>query len=270
MIKPGAQQRAEQVMLTLHARPAGSSLSGLGTGAGGDAWRGIEPTFVPLMPLWWRDERVEGVNVRALHDGTQVAIELSWDDATADDLADRPQSFSDGAAIQFGAAPNPPLFAMGAAGSPPVTIWYWKASRQRDLTQEHASLDATYPNAASDAYEPWIGSDDIFNTASSVGNPVSPGVIRSAEEELRAGGIGTLTALLGVTMRAAGTGERTETGWRVTFLYPLGPAPGGDGAAVTLAPGASSSIALAVWEGSAGDRNGQKSVTIWHRLVLDP
>ena len=29
------------------------------------------------------------------------------------------------------------------------------------------------------------------------------------------------------------------------------------------------SIGVAAWDGSAGDRNGQKSVTIWHRLVLD-
>jgi len=37
---------------------------------------------------------------------------------------------------------------------------------------------------------------------------------------------------------------------------------------VTLAGGSSVSIAFAVWDGSAGDRNGQKSVTIWHRLDI--
>jgi hypothetical protein len=29
-------------------------------------------------------------------------------------------------------------------------------------------------------------------------------------------------------------------------------------------------VALAVWDGNVGDRNGQKSVTIWHRLKLEP
>ncbi|MBI3696090.1 MAG: nitrate oxidoreductase subunit beta [Acidobacteria bacterium] len=32
------------------------------------------------MPLWWRDDRVEGVEVRAVHDGHKLAIELAWKD----------------------------------------------------------------------------------------------------------------------------------------------------------------------------------------------
>jgi DMSO reductase family type II enzyme heme b subunit len=267
MVKPGAQQRAQQVMQSLRAARV-TTLSDLSEKA--EAWRQVEPTFVPLMPLWWRDERVEGVNVRAVHDGSQIAIELSWDDASEDDLPNRPQSFSDAAGIQLGADPNPPLFAMGAAGAPPVTIWYWKASRQREVASGgQASLDATYPNAATDPLSPWIPDDDlVFDAAKAVRNPVSPGVIRSAVEDLRAAGFGTLTALLGVKVQAAGDGSRTANGWRAVFHYPLS-AAARDGAP-PLVPGKSTSIALAVWDGSAGDRNGQKSVTIWHRLVLDP
>jgi DMSO reductase family type II enzyme heme b subunit len=40
--------------------------------------------------------------------------------------------------------------------------------------------------------------------------------------------------------------------------------------AVTLTPGATVPVGFAVWNGSAGDRDGKKSVTIWQDLVLEP
>jgi DMSO reductase family type II enzyme heme b subunit len=39
--------------------------------------------------------------------------------------------------------------------------------------------------------------------------------------------------------------------------------------AVTLRPGATVPVGFAVWNGSAGDRDGKKSVTIWQDLVLE-
>jgi hypothetical protein len=38
---------------------------------------------------------------------------------------------------------------------------------------------------------------------------------------------------------------------------------------VTLVPGQRVSVAVAVWEGSHRDRNGQKQVSIWQDLVLE-
>jgi DMSO reductase family type II enzyme heme b subunit len=38
---------------------------------------------------------------------------------------------------------------------------------------------------------------------------------------------------------------------------------------VTLAPGTTVPVAFAVWNGSAGDRDGKKSVTIWQELHID-
>jgi complex iron-sulfur molybdoenzyme family reductase subunit gamma len=43
----------------------------------------------------------------------------------------------------------------------------------------------------------------------------------------------------------------------------------GEGAA-RLAPGGAVPVAFAVWNGSAGDRDGKKSVTIWQVLRLAP
>jgi DMSO reductase family type II enzyme heme b subunit len=40
--------------------------------------------------------------------------------------------------------------------------------------------------------------------------------------------------------------------------------------AATLVAGRTVPVAFAVWNGSAGDRDGKKSVTIWQDLVLEP
>jgi DMSO reductase family type II enzyme heme b subunit len=40
--------------------------------------------------------------------------------------------------------------------------------------------------------------------------------------------------------------------------------------AVRLVPGQTVPVAFAVWNGSAGDRDGKKSVTIWQDLRLEP
>ena len=40
--------------------------------------------------------------------------------------------------------------------------------------------------------------------------------------------------------------------------------------AVVFKPGESFPMAFAVWNGSAGDRDGKKSVTIWQELQLAP
>jgi len=37
---------------------------------------------------------------------------------------------------------------------------------------------------------------------------------------------------------------------------------------VALTPGKRAAVSFAVWNGSAGDRDGKKSVTIWQELVI--
>ena len=38
---------------------------------------------------------------------------------------------------------------------------------------------------------------------------------------------------------------------------------------IPIAPGKSFPTAFAVWDGSRGDRNGQKQITIWHLLEVE-
>jgi DMSO reductase family type II enzyme heme b subunit len=55
--------------------------------------------------------------------------------------------------------------------------------------------------------------------------------------------------------------------YRVMFRRPL--APMGERSAA-LTPGTLVPVGFAVWNGSAGDRDGKKSVTIWQDLFIEP
>ncbi|MDP6582778.1 MAG: ethylbenzene dehydrogenase-related protein [Vicinamibacterales bacterium] len=233
-----------------------------------------------LMPLWWRDDRPEELNVKALHDGTRIALRLRWFDDTNDTTAIRPQDFRDAAAVQFALADDPPFFAMGQADSP-VNIWMWKSERQADLDLAFQDLERIYPNTGIDSYpNPFISpleqpmrhaltleSDPRFVTGWGAGNIVSDPTRRSAAEDLRAGGFGTLRARPLTDQDVSALGHYEIGSYEVVFTRPMN--PGGTDAAV-LSPGSATTVSFAVWDGSAGDRDGKKSVTIWQDLVIQP
>ena len=242
------------------------------------AWRHAQPVNLHLMPLWWRAERSEEVTVRAVHDGKEIALLMVWADATHDHTAIRPQDFRDAAAVQLSPTANPPFFAMGAKGQP-VNIWMWKSERQADLEPAFQEMEKIYPNIGMDSYpnlsksaleQPTrnaitLESDKTFVTGWGAGNIVSDPRRQSPAEDLTAQGFGTITARPRVDQRVDAKGVYGEGSYRVMFRRPL--SPGGSGA-VVIAPGKSIPIGFAVWNGSAGDRDGKKSVTIWQELKI--
>jgi hypothetical protein len=243
-------------------------------------WRLAEPVNLHLMPLWWRSDRPEELTVRALHDGQELALLLVWADATNDHTAVRPQDFRDAAAVEFGLVPDPPFFGMGATGHF-VNIWMWKSERQADLEPAFQDLEKVYPNLGIDSYpnllvspleQPTrhaltLQSDPTFVTGWGAGNIVSDPLRASAAEDLAAQGFGTLKARPRIDQRVMARGVYETGGYRVVFRRAL--TTTGE-RAVRLAPGAAVPIAFAVWNGSAGDRDGKKSVTIWQDLRLEP
>jgi hypothetical protein len=230
------------------------------------------------MPLWWRSDRPEEVTVRALHDGKALAILMTWRDDTNDNTALRPQDFRDAAAIQFSLAANPPFFAMGANGAP-VNIWMWKSERQADLDLAYQDVERAYPNVGIDSYpnstrsaveQPsrhalTLQSDPTFVTGWGAGNIVSDPQRKSAVEDLSAQGFGTLRARPRIDQKIDARGVYGQGSYEVMFRRTL--APTGEGA-VALRPGSTVPVAFAVWNGSAGDRDGKKSVTIWQDLKI--
>jgi len=264
MIKPGAQERVEQRQQTLTAKRFPTSVP---LDPGDAAWGDVKGTYLAVMPLWWRHERIEGVTVQAGHDGSKVAVRLSWDDATGDDQTLGQTAFSDGVAVQLSADEDPPFFAMGAKDAQ-VDVWFWRAARQRDKTEATLALKDLYPNMPNtdeDAY-PGTPKDEIFKTALGAGNPVAADKPSSAVENLHAQGFGTLTHKGPAGQNVQGTGSRAGDSWQVVFARDLKPTTEGS---VKLDTGQTVHVAFAVWDGHASDRNGQKSVTIWHRLELE-
>jgi mono/diheme cytochrome c family protein len=242
-------------------------------------WRLATPVNLHLMPLWWRTDRPEEVTVRALHDGTEIALLAVWSDATHDHTAIRPQDFRDAVAVQFALTPDPPFFAMGAKGEF-VNIWMWKSERQADLEPAFQDLDKIYPNTGIDSYpdvfkapeeQPTrhaltLKSNPMFVTGWGAANIVSDPTRESAAEDLSAQGFGTLRARARGDQAVQARGVFANSSYRVIFRRALA---GRGERAVTLRPGSTVPVGFAVWNGSAGDRDGKKSVTIWQELVIE-
>jgi hypothetical protein len=169
---------------------------------------------------------------------------------------------------------------MGAKGQF-VNIWMWKSERQADLEPAFQDLEKVYPNIGIDSYpsllrspmeQPTrhaltIQSDAAFITGWGAGNIVSDPVRPSAAEDLVAQGFGTLRARPPDDQAVNARGVYRTGSYRVVLRRALG-ASGSQ--AVSFRPGIMVPVAFAVWNGSAGDRDGKKSVTIWQELWLEP
>ena len=246
------------------------------------AWRTAPPVELHLMPLWWRNDRPELVTVQALHDGQDIAIRLGWADATYDHTAVRPQDFRDAAAIEFALSTDPPFFGMGeGVHGATVNIWMWKGERQADLEPVFQEIDKIYPNIGIDSYpnsqrspleQPTrnaltLDSDPTFVTGWGAKNIVSDPTRRSASEDLYAGGFGTLRARPLADQIVKSVGLYSMGSYRVAMRRSF---QGKGDNSVTLKTGATWPVSFAVWDGSSGDRDGRKSVTIWQDLYIEP
>lgn len=237
------------------------------------AWDQATPLDVPLagqvtaVPRLLRPD-VAAVRARGLHDGTRIALLLEWADRTLDDSVLGTDRFADGAAIQFAMGSGTSVCMGQQAGA--LNIWHWKADWAADL-EGRRDLEDAHPNMPRDAEIPvdheveGLGPDG-FVTARAVGNPRSAAVVRSSVEDLNAAGFGTLTSQAPEGQNVMGASEHRVWIWRVVMSRLLSDGDpddldmgAGDGTAV---------IALAVWDGSKGDRNGQKSVSGWLALAL--
>src|SRR6266540_346710 len=259
-------------------RIVASRVPTLPTNADSGIWRNTQAVNLHMMPLWWRTDRPEEITVRAVHDGRSLALLLKWEDGSHDETAIRPQDFRDAAAIEFALTADPPFFAMGQAGAP-VNIWMWKSERQADLQPVFQDIDKQYPNIGIDSYPNLLmspmeqptrnaltmRSDPRFVTAWGAGNIVADPTRRSAAENLIAQGFGTLRAHPMQDQLVEANGVYATGSYQVQFTRAF--ASGSN--AIRLAPGDRVPVAFAVWNGSAGDRDGKKSVTIWQELLLE-
>jgi len=162
-----------------------------------------------------------------------------------------------------------------------VAIWHWKAAWQQDVAGWR-DIETAYPQAAVDWYAgqrdyqhgaPFevseaktAAQDPLFLSGWGAENPLSNPHRTSTAEEAMAKGLGSLTSQPPALQRVQANGVWQDGRWQVVLRRPLTPKDEGD---LPLRPGQPVSVAFAVWDGHAADRNGQKNVSIWNVLQLE-
>jgi Ethylbenzene dehydrogenase len=209
--------------------------------------------------------------VRAVHDGTWLAMQLRWAD-TEKSEAGRLGEFSDAAAVQFpmlAAAEPPPVF-MGVKGNP-VHIFHWRAQYQRDHESGKPTIKDLYPNTNIDMY-PMEFADrgqlaegaaiegEQFSPGRAIGNPQS--FAKSGVDEIWAEGFSTSSVQESV---AFGEGRWLDGHWTLILVRPLAREGGS-----SFTPGSQTFTAFAVWQGGQDEVGSRKSVTmIWTPLRFE-
>ena len=242
LIPSGAAERHVQVRSRLLARRIEAREPA------SEDWRRADELELHTAPLAWTDLSVLDVRVAALHNGERVWLRLSWSDATRDDRAIGGSPTFDAAAVQLSEDPQPPLFGMGSAEHP-VNIWHWAAASWSEVA---GALDRLTPVHQGDrVVVDATGRVDAraLRDAQQADTFEAQGMAHVGDERL--------------PLDARGTWRDGE--WQVTFSRALRAAAPRE---TDLVIGRLIQFGCAVWNGSAGDQRGQKSITIWHELEL--
>jgi hypothetical protein len=148
-----------------------------------------------------------------------------------------------------------------------VDLWLWRASRDVPDREPATPFDdypfqePLYKGLLRDKTKP----PPDFLTARAAGNPNAGPHEPHTAGNLVAQGFGTVTFRPKTSQQVTARAAWKDGQWSVVLRRPL--AVGDDG--LGLASDQPCSIAFAVWDGAANDRNGQKLVSIWHDLNLE-
>lgn len=216
------------------------------------AWEKIPPMTLPLSGQVitrpsWPEPSARALVVRSVHNGTEIAFLLEWQDNTKNDRLS-PGTFRDGLAIGLPLGDAPAFFCMGQLDHY-INIWHWKADWQSDIDRRAArATEGKREGGEVRRFEV------IPRRASSV-------------EDLVGGGFSTLTTKQ-TQGRIQGKATWKDGVWHVVMRRPLASTDPENEA--RLEPGRLQTIAFAVWNGENKERNGQKAVAPWYQLSIDP
>lgn len=255
-----------------------------------EIWKQAPVTRVTLLPQNVTTPNleklaVEWIDVRAIHNGSQVAFLLQWPDATQDGNIDVDR-FTDAVAIELPLdAEIPPSFMMGHPGGR-VQIIHWKAIWQKDIDEGFQDVRSLHPNYWVDLYffaenpVPLFAEGEFprhpaaqsFKTPEAlaqlsgayVRNPVSVLDRKVPVEEAMAEGFGTLTSQ--PRQDATGRGVWKEGQWHVVISRPLVTS---DTADAQFSAGQQSVIAFAVWDGGQKNVGARKQYAPWIPLSFE-
>ena len=195
---------------------------------------------------------IRSVTARAQHDAERVYFLLEWTDLDPNASVTANLDFTDAAALQFPITDDATPYTMGGPDHP-VNIWQWKAVWQSDIESGFETSAERWPNAVVDMYP--HPDDPLYRAAEGLGNLNAQRDRTTPIEDLVAEGFGTLTTA--ETQEVLGRGEWRDNQWRVVFSRSLSP---GESQLARFDTTTATPVAFAVWDGGAGDRNGQKSI----------
>ncbi|UPV75351.1 ethylbenzene dehydrogenase-related protein [Halorussus limi] len=183
------------------------------------------------------------VRVQTVHNDTHTAFRLTWEDPTRDANIRAPENYSDAAAVMLRTGDQPPI-TMGAAGKP-VDIWYWRASWQ---FENHSAFGEmyTYPHPNNETMP-----------GRAAGNPLSKSQYERFAQNYYAKGYGSLTHAPRQNVRARA--EYGDGEWSVVFTRKHDTEGKFD---ASFSGSKKVYLAFAVWNGSADEVNGQKSLSL--------
>ena len=214
------------------------------------AWAKVSPMTLPLSgqvitrPVW-PEPTARALVVRSVHNGTEIAFLLEWQDNTKNDRL-TPGTFRDGVAIGLPLGDAPAFFCMGQLDHY-INIWHWKADWQSDIDRRAARQ--------SEKKEGGVRTFEVI-----------PRRVSSVED-LIGGGFSTLTTKE-KQGRIQGKAQWKDGVWHVVMRRPLSSEEQENEA--KLVPGRVQTVSFAVWNGENKERNGQKSVAPWFQLLIDP
>jgi mono/diheme cytochrome c family protein len=231
-------------------------------------WKQSPATVVPLRPLWARDSWVDSVKVQTAIGPKMIAFRFEWRDTGGNDEVIGPRDFRDGVAMQYIPQGEPsdyvgiPFIGMGD-DKDAVAIWHWKADWQTDIKGGFRDVVQKYGVTMDPMSQPIdLTSDKIYLPGLAAANPLSTRQRSTPVEALVAQGFGTLTSLPVADQTVEGHGVWRNGVWVVVMRQALDSAP-------ALRQKKTLPVAIAAWDGSAGDRNGQKSVSQWMELKIE-
>jgi cytochrome c len=220
------------------------------------AWKAAPTLQAPLNSLWNRGMVAPDLVVRSLNDGRMVAFLLEWSDSTKNASTVLPQDFSDAVALQFFSGQGNATLAMGDNNTE-VTIWQWKADWQEQIDRgRRAGPGDAHPWMVDEGY-PVPGA-----AAVEAGNPIALAHRHTPAEEATARGFGAISPKPLNAQLVSGKGVWRDGRWHVVLSRTLA-------AESDIKTDGQTRIGFAVWNGSEGDRAGQKAISTWYTLMLE-
>jgi len=186
----------------------------------------------------WPDPSIKAVKIAGVQNETEIGLLLEWIDTSLENKIEVSATHTDQAALMFPLNPGNelPSITMGSENEI-VNIWQWRAIWESSLSSK--------------------GINRGFNSI----NATSANNHRSPIEDLTAAGYSTLTTQ--DEQNVLGRGVWQDKTWRVVFKRTL---VNSDNADVQFKY--STVMAVAVWDGSNRERNGQKGISNWILLRL--